>query len=447
MKNLFKTAIALGSALLCFNFAEASVPNSDNTTTFLGPTLKLRYTAPFNYLTAYSIAAEGGIRNARVGGTAGFRIQDNQRLKISAEYLWQDLTYGFFSGDLNKWVSQFAIGGDYQYQFDEYLFQPQFDLVAYYSHAPTYSIGTVTGSFIDSLGNTQSFVNVMRIAGSNAGGLAPGISIYPWWGARVGVDANWDKVSYNKNNPRRENANGFGGTFHLNQLITDHVVIGGSISLRRIFNTYQGNLAWTGLPFYGSWAVGVGGEYTAGKHSVPNSYDAGVFVNYLMDMQTQNAIAQREATRRFMNLKGDLKGEASAVPLPVDDFLVWTADPAIYMPTVLAVPDESVHSVTTAVACTPPELDNPLPDVTTVGSTLVSVNAAGAFSGSAPLSFAVSTIPSSAPSSVTISSTSGTVSISPVPTTTPTTFTVRVTASNSCGSAINEFEVNVPAPL
>lgn len=342
MKKSSKIMIALGSSLLSISAAHASVPNHSDPTTFLGPTLRLGLTSPLSDITAYSLAGEVGFKNFRVGATMAWRLRQEQRLKLSAEYLWQDLTYPFFSGNTNRWVTQFAIGGDYEYLLADYTASPSLVLSGYYSRAASSSLGTVTGVFVNSVGGVQRFINNRRIAGANAGGLAPGMTMHPWSGGKVGVDLNWDDVSYDKHYYPNQNSNGFGGTFRMSQVILDNVVIGGSAAIREPFNNYAANLGWTNLPFYGLWTLGLNGEYTTGKNSLPNSYNIGLSADYFLDQGCTTAAAQKEAANRFVNPRRDYKGEALVPVMPANDFLPWTAEPAVYMPTVLAVQDESV---------------------------------------------------------------------------------------------------------
>src|SRR5262245_6813264 len=117
MKKIAKLALALGSTLLCLSAFATSIPNNDDPTTFLGPTLKGRYTGPMSDNTAFSVLGEAGLKNFRVGATLGWRVDANQRLKLSAEWLRQEITYAFFSGNSDQWVNQWAVGAGYQYDF------------------------------------------------------------------------------------------------------------------------------------------------------------------------------------------------------------------------------------------------------------------------------------------------------------------------------------------
>src|SRR5579862_5543579 len=163
MKKVTRISLILGSMLACLSTAYSSIPNNDHPKTFLGPNIKGSYSSPITDITAYSIAGEAGLKNFRLGGTIGWRLQDNQRIKTSVEYLWQKITYPFFDGNTDQWVQQGAIGADYQYEFLGYSYEPLFDLNVYASHAPSKTLGTDTGVFINSSGLSQNFVDMRRI--------------------------------------------------------------------------------------------------------------------------------------------------------------------------------------------------------------------------------------------------------------------------------------------
>src|SRR5436190_2712628 len=320
MKRMLK--LALAGALLGSCIANAAVPNNDDPTTFLGPTAKGTYTSTFNDYTAFSVLGEAGFKNLRVGGTLAWELQTNQRIKVSAEYLAQELTYSFFSGNTNQWVDQGALGAAYQYDL-AYAYHPVFNLSAYASHAPNKSLSAVTGTYTSN-GVLQSFVDNRRIAGSNAAGISPGMSFEPWIGTRIGAELNYDNVRYDTRYESDENATGFGGTLRLNQVLTDSVELGLLAAVRQPFNNYQADLTWHHVPNMPNLALGLEGAYTVGKNELPNSYNVLVTVSYDLDKRGVSVA----------NYKGDLKGE-----MPNDPLVSWAADPAVYMPQVLAITD------------------------------------------------------------------------------------------------------------
>ena len=440
MNKTYKMVFSLLGTLVSLSAANANVPNHDNPTTFVGPTARGTFTSPITDVTAFSLSGEAGIKNFRVGGTLGWRIDNNQRLKFSAEYLWQDITYSFFSGDSDQWVNQGAIGADYEYMFNNVAYQPALDISGYLSHAPSKSLGTRTGAFVNPFGVTQTYINPRRIAGSNAGGVAPGITVTPWKGGRFGLDLNYDDVRYNKNYGRNRDANGFGGTAHLNQMITENVGVGATAAVRQPFNNYAANVSWMHIPYYGSWTLSLFGDYTAGKESLPSTYDVGISADYFFEPMQSTAKA---------NLKGDYKNEAPLPPVQSDDFLAWTADPGVFLPQVLAVTDQQVslfppngtpEAVNPLCSLTIPTVIGAIAPVVSSGGTTTRA-AAAAFSPSSGLTFSATASPTPIGNSVSINPTTGVITIVGVAT---QTFTVTVTATNACGKAVSTtFPVSI----
>lgn len=433
MKQSVKLGMALVSALLGITSTYAGIPNNDDPTTFLGPTLRGGYTTPLSDMTALSVSGEVAPKNFRIGGTLAWRLAENQRLKLSAEYLWQDITYAFFSGNTDQWVDQGAIGAAYVYSLAGYSFDPELGVSAYYSHAPDESLSTVTGTYVNNLGNVTGFTDVRRIAGSDAGGISPGVTVQPWRGGKVGLDLNYDYVNYNTNYNNNHDAHGFGGTARLSQMLTNNVNLGVSAAIRQPFNNYQAHLAWSNVPYHGRWTLGLNGAYTSGKATtLPNTWNAGISADYFMDQTCGSAAAQRADATKFM----DLKGEA---PAPVhDNFLEWTADPAVYMPQVLAIPDEDL---TTGCPFGIPTFVGTIPAQSTAGGGVtVTVNSATFFTGSNLVYSIVTSAPPAPGNTLTFDAATGVLTATGPAT---QTITATITATNQCGSATsNTFAIN-----
>jgi hypothetical protein len=310
---------------------------------------------------------------------------------------------------------------------------PQFDLNAYYSHAPNKTLSDVNGTFIDSNGDEQSFTEQRRIAGSDAYGISPGLRAQPWGGSQIRAFLNYDNVRYHKRYTSNQNTSGFGGTVGVNQIIFCNLNLDLFASVRKPFNEYGGSINYLSLPFYGSWNVGVFGNYTNGKHQLPNSYNVGLGVDYFMEPCCLTAPPV------------DYKHESSRVITP-DRLINWMADPAVYMPQVLAVPDSRV--ILTSPGCSPVLLlASTIPTVTLdlfLPST-VEVPYAQFFGGSnltfsethtIVYIFGVGTVTAS------INPTTGVMSVSTTGST-QADIIGTITASNTCGSVSAPFLIEV----
>lgn len=440
--KLNKLIFALASTLLPLSAVYSGIPNSDHPTTFLGPTLKGGFTDTITNNTAFSLAGEAGIKNFRAGGTLGWKLAEQQRLKVSAEFLYQKITYPFFSGNTDQWVSQAALGAAYLYEFADYPYNPAVGVSAYISRAPSDTLSTVTGTFVNKAKVRQNFVDARRIAGSNANGISPEVLITPWQGGEVAVELNYDNVRYDFENTRGEDARGFGGTFRIYQIVTPDIGVGASAAVRQPFNNYAANINWTNVPYLGrAWVLGLDGDYTAGKEMLPNTYNVSLSVNYALDGRPPITSVQRS------NLKGDLKGEIVTSRPISDDLIAWTADPAVYLPQVLAVPDEKVDisnipkpEVVVGCASGVPTFVGTIPNQSTGGgASTVTVNSASFFTGK-NLSFSFTQSHAPLPgNTLNINSTTGVLTA-----TGPSTdvVTVTITATNPCGSAVsNNFTI------
>jgi hypothetical protein len=311
-----------------------TLPAHDNPSTPLGPTLKGRYSSLFIPSVTYSLLGEAGLRQARIGGTLGWQFSLNQRLKLSAEYLWQEITYAFFTDDVRQWVNQGAIGISYEYLFLNDCFAPSFDLEGYYSHAPTKSLTTQRGLYIDKFGDTRSYVLQRRTAGSNAAGLAPGISITPWFGGRAGLKLNYDNVSYSKKYFPNKEANGLGTTIQLTQALSEFVFVAVSGAFRRPFNNYTAKIGWLSVPYYGGlWTLGFDAAYTMGKETLHSSWDVGLDFEYFLGPYP---------VPLPLDLNVDCRCPRKTPMPPNNQCINWTARPSIYQPQVLAIEDERV---------------------------------------------------------------------------------------------------------
>jgi|GEM_PF-1808554 hypothetical protein len=343
MKKISRLTLAIGGIFLAGS-VWSSESNTDHPTTFLGPTLRTAFTNTFNDTTAYNIAAEFGVRNFRLGGSLGFQFENYQRFKLSVEYLRQNITNPFFDGNSDQWIQQGSLGADYEFVFADTAYYPSFNIYAFLSHAPSKNLRTDTFPFANTEGTLQPLTDTKRIAGSNAGGLSPGITFTPWQGGRVGAEVNYDIVRYDTTYAGSQNATGFGGTAHLNQTIATNVDLYLQAAVRQPFNNYQANLAWSSIPYYGYWTLGINYEYNLGKNTLPSTYNVILDINYSIDPTGSSYATRMDGIDNFMNASDnimDMKGVSSlSQQAEKHDFLSWTSRQPGYMPQVLAIPEE-----------------------------------------------------------------------------------------------------------
>lgn len=320
MKRISKLALAITSTMVCL-LANAGVPNNQDPTPFLGPTLRMSHTSYLNNCYAYSFAGELGFRDVRGSATLGWNIDDVQKVKGTIELLTQKLDFGFRSGTVEEWVGQGAIGADYVYALN-WFNNIALDLDGYFAYSNSKNLSTKHGFYRNLQGGIFDFTNYRHIAGARAFGINPGVILNPWIGSTASLILNYDNVHY-RTRWSTNNHDGFGGTVKFTQLISDNVAITFLAGLRSPFNNYLIDLGWNNLDYLGRWDLGMYGEYLSGKNQLVNSWNLGFHADYLFD-----------PTVTIPTPQGNMRGRVN------NAFVTWVGEPAVRMPQVLAVTDE-----------------------------------------------------------------------------------------------------------
>lgn len=421
----------LGAASLLYSIMlQAAIPNTDySPTSYVGTTGRFQISSPLAYNSAILLLGEGGPRNVRLNATLGWYVQDNQLLALSGEFLRQNITYSFFSGNTREWVKQGAVGAYYRYALPQYRFSPELKIGGGYSHAPNKNLSTLRGNFFQ--GNILTFyTDQRRIAGSDAYYFNPGIIITPWRGARVGAELNYDHVDYDELYIRNHDAEGLGGTLQISQQLGERTDLNLTSGFREPFNAYYGSINHRPRAFPNG-SVGLFGLYVDGKHTLPDTYNIGVNVNYAID--GNNLVP----SSRIIEKDGVKEGRLIREPLK----------PAIYLPQVLAIADERVSFISTGPTppppCIPPAVINTIPDQTIEAGAEEIIPTAQAFSGE-DLSFSMEITGNPGPNTATIDPVTGEVTVSTQLNEVDNVFTLTVTATNECGTASTSFTVTVP---
>lgn len=398
--------------------------------TFLGPTAHFGVVKTITDDSAFALAGDVGAKNLRASGTIGWEFDYHQRVKGTAEYLRQKLTYSFFDGQQDEWVGQAAAGVDYQYDFRQVEpFNTLLDLSAYYSHSPSKGLGVTS---------TPSGTFYKRIAGANAFGVGPGISIATLDGTTAGLALNYDNVHYDTKNRSALTVKGLGGTVNLGQAITDDVKIGASAAIRKPYNNYGATISYGNIEYYGLWSLSAFGDYTIGKSTLPSSYNVGIGADYFIDATNDTLPPQpqpqsRPSPKQYKDYKDykDMPPLVWVQPEVVDkDLLTWVGVPAVRIPTVYTVVDQK------CVGGAAPRLVSPIPDLSIATPPPVTYNIAPYFSGN-NLTYTISVVDHNSPTDSTVTISGSVITMDWAIWGIDSTITV--TASNGCGSVSSTF--------
>lgn len=353
---------------------------------------------------AFSLFSELGAKNLRGGATYGICFSNYQRFKLSGEYLAQKLHYGFHPGHASKWVSQYALGGAYQYLLPESAFKT-IDFGASYSHA-----------FRRHISKTRS------IAGSDAAASYLGSTVELWKCAYLAAAANYDYVKYHRHFRSPELANGWGGSASLTQQLPKNLTLVLTSELRKPFYFYEANLSWNRQ--FDNWGVtcGLYGNYTDGKHGLPNVTAAGIQLGFSFGGSS------RQCCRPYATDDSSWSGDCYSRTFC--DLGNWVSTPAVSLPVVLAIADPST------AACTAATTSSPIPTqfASAIGG-VVDIQTAPFFQSSSPLTFSATGLPgptSINPSTGEITGTTGRSAV------------ITVTATSVCGSSSQTFNLVLP---
>lgn len=365
---------------------------------------------------AFSFMGELGTKNLRGNATYGRSFAKCQRFKLSAEYLAQKLKYHFIEHTREKWVSQVGFGGSYQYLFAHSPFVG-IDADLAYSHAFNRHLGTR-----DAIVHGQPVQERRRIAGSDAVLSYLGTTLQLWHCGFFSAGADYDWVDYHRISRKKRHVSGFGTSLGFKQQFGKSFHLALETEFRRPFNFYQTLFNWNRS--YSGWALtcGIYGNYTHGKHDLPNVVAAGVQLGFTFG---------GKITRCCRSTSSDCRKRISC------DLSNWVQEPAFYSPVVLAIADRKV-TLNSALSNCPPPTSVAIPLLDT-NANPYSINVGGFFSSSRPLTFTATGLP---PGS-TINPTTGVIS---GPNPQDGIHAVTVTATSVCGSISQEADLNLFGP-
>ena len=189
--------------------------------------------------------------------------------------------------------------------------------------------------------------------------------------------------------------------------------------IRKPYNYYEGGITWTNSDSCNHLTLGVYTAHTDGKYKLPNSTEIGVELGYVFGLTDLEdcGVTQSDCCEPCVPCTGDL--------------LAWISRPAVYVPQVLAIPEE-----TTETLCILPT-STPIEDII-IQSLTVSIDVSSFFrdnGGEALTFFALGLPPGLAIDPVT-GIISGTITDFGTG-----IYTVTVTALNDCGSTSQTFTI------
>ncbi len=279
-----------------------------------------KFTQLINPFLAASLDVESGKKLHRFNGTFGYLLTPKQRLKLSAEYLTQNLEFDFDSGEMNKWIGQNAYGLTYEYLLP-HNFIKSIALNTFYSKAQSKDLSSKIYFGQDS----QLYEDFRHIAGGTDvhGGLQ--LNLLPTRTTSIGLQLSYDDLNYDTKYSDNNNDKGLGYAINLQQLLTNHLKLQLLASSIQAYQDYQAEIDWLLHSLYDArFELGLNGERIIGNHGLQSDTRVGVNINLRFAANKTKSNSGYD-----LNLANNFNDLAS-----------WTAEPAVYMAQVLAIKDE-----------------------------------------------------------------------------------------------------------
>ena len=184
---------------------KTAIPVSNQTFGFTGPVsfnvrydqdlswiLDAGYAQSFGNRAAVALKASAGQNELRGNGTIGFAISPKQQIKITYEYLTQNLPFDYKAGTVNEWVSQNAYGAAYRYMVGNSILQG-IELSGSYTQANSKELSDV--DMFDANGNFTG-VDQRRIAGGQQKNGLASVILTPFKNTILKVGAGYSASSF-----------------------------------------------------------------------------------------------------------------------------------------------------------------------------------------------------------------------------------------------------------
>ena len=300
-----------------YSFGGASVGGKYDT--LLGMILNAHYTHEVNESFAFGAIGEYGPNQTRLNGTIAHTLWKDGQIKLSSEYLSQNLPFEFDSGDINQRVHQTAYGFELQQALHQNTFQ-DVSLGGYRSQAPNVSLSDVT--FVD---DDLYYTNQRNIAGAVSRGANIGTDLHLTSSTALNVKLNYDDVQYNTDLTGDTSYNNarFGFSTTLEQIVTDRIKFSLHSEERAIGDNYRAEISLApalAQPLGMRFCLFV--ERLISNSSEPNSNSVGLNVTLLSEDDTRSPdyhLAHPDITQSLAD---------------------WAKSPAVYMDRVLAVAEQ-----------------------------------------------------------------------------------------------------------
>ncbi len=289
---------------------------------------------------AAALKASVGMNELRGNATVGYALTSNQQVKLTYEYLRQNLPFEFTAGNVNEWVSQQALGASYRYVFNKSWLQ---SLEVYGTYAKANS-KELSDAYINDANGDLDTINQRRIAGGTEKNAGANVTFLPFKTTSVKVGAGYSSLSFDHKDgytatggSGSQNNSTIAYNAEINHIIGDKTMISTSVSNTASARSHTAKVSQI-LP--GNLEASVVGQYNFSHTTMADNGSVTANLSYP---------APKSYSAAFASSLGDLKN--------------WVETPVVHYSRVLAIAEERLIAAKITT--------NPIPDQSvTVGQQL-----------------------------------------------------------------------------
>lgn len=304
------TAIPVNSQALGFTGPITAGLRYDN---YLAWILDVGYAQQF-YDAAAAFKLSAGLNERRANVTLGYAITPKQQIKLTYEYLSQNLPFDYASGTVNEWVNQNAFGAAYRYMLD-YGILRALEVYGTYTKAGSKELSEVE-MYTD---NLLTQINYRRIAGGTEKTAGATFTLTPFKSTIVKVGGGYSTLNFDTQWENIEDTSALVYNAEISHLLTPTTLISTGIGNTASGRTHTAKVSQI-LPW--SLEASLIGQYTATTNDIPSSTSVTASLSYP---------APKTYTNMFAAGIGKLKD--------------WVEKPVLYQSRVLARAEEKIVQV------------------------------------------------------------------------------------------------------
>jgi hypothetical protein len=274
----------------------------------------------YNAAAAFKLSA--GLNELRANVTLGYSITPKQQIKLTYEYLSQNLPFDYASGKVNEWVNQNAFGAAYRYMLDFGILRA-LEVYGTYTKASNKELSEVE-MYTD---NLLTQINYRRIAGGTETVGGANITLTPFKSTVVKVGGGYSTLNFDTKWENSTDTTALVYNAEISHLLTPKTMITTGIGNTASGRTHTAKFSQI-LPW--DLEASVLGQYTATTNDIPKSIGVGAALSYP---------APKTYTNVFAGGLSKLKD--------------WVEKPVIYHARVLAKAEEKLVAVAITTSAIP----------------------------------------------------------------------------------------------